>query len=599
MSNLLQFIAIASVVGTVIFIILALIKPVTWRMFSRAWHYYMGLIPLFFYLGGVRLINMLIWQHPSGIYTATPAGLYENLSTIPDTYVNISASSGLNNIFYMQVSPYHFLSLPEQSFIHSLQSGVSWLFEGLRFEFTPRLAIFLSITWALGAILFVAVNTWRYLIYRQNLLRHSRSCSSVEGPVRIAISKKATTPMAIGFIKPLIILPDIVISNCELDMILAHELAHFKRKDVWLKLVILATRAIHWFNPVVHFLSRYMHDLCERSCDEKVVIKMGIRERKLYGETILSMLQQAQVSLICASGLCNSQKNVKRRLTDMLNVKKMRKVMVALSVVLTLVIVGIGGIVAHGFRVDYDADVYYEAAEDDIYFLDNPEDYTNAEDSVAYTIGEPESYEIDETSTPESTSVPRVQRQEFLDYRSYYDNDDIIGQVRIPNTTIDYLVVQGTDNHFYLDHCLQGRRYLPGTIFLDYQADIHNLGDQNWVLFGHNMGRNHKFHALRFFLDEDFFHNNRYILFSTIYAEYIFEVFSAYVTHIDFPYINTRYEDWGHWVNQFANRSLHDAGISVSAEDRILTLSTCDNNQRDYRIAVHAVLRSVTFPHLD
>ena len=206
------------------------------------------------------------------------------------------------------------------------------------------------------------------------------------------------------------------------------------------------------------------------------------------------------------------------------------------------------------------------------------------------------------TPEPTPTPMPRVPRQEFLDYRVHYGNDNIIGRVWVPDTTINYLVVQGTDNDFYLHYDLRHRRYIPGTIFIDYKADIHNPGDQNWVLFGHNMARNHKFHMVRhFILDEDFFHNNRYIYFSTIYADYKFEVFSAYITHIDFPYINTHYDDWGFWINEFANRSLHDAGISLSAEDRILTLSTCHVNlmMRDYRFPVHAVLRSVTFPHLD
>jgi len=191
-----------------------------------------------------------------------------------------------------------------------------------------------------------------------------------------------------------------------------------------------------------------------------------------------------------------------------------------------------------------------------------------------------------------------IPRQQFLDWRVYYGNDDIVGRVWIPDTTIDYLVAQGADNSFYLYHDLQGRRYSPGSIFLDYLADIHTPGDQNWVLFGHNMRANHKFHMVRNFLNYDFFQENRYIFFSTIYADYIFEVFSAYITHVDFPYIWNVYEDWEYWINTFASRSRFDAGIPVSAEDRILTLTTCDGAYRDNRIAVHAVLTHKTFQSL-
>jgi len=206
------------------------------------------------------------------------------------------------------------------------------------------------------------------------------------------------------------------------------------------------------------------------------------------------------------------------------------------------------------------------------------------------------------TPDPGPTPVPRVMRQEFLDYRAHYGNDDIIGRMWIPNTTINYLVTQGTDNSFYLYHDIWQRRSAPGWIFLDYLADVHGQ-DQNMVIFGHNMNRDHMFHSVRRFLNQDFFDNNRYVYFSTIYADYVFEVFSVYITHISWPYIYTNYchrdGGWEYYINAFANRSRFDAGIEVSANDRVLTLSTCENARRDYRIALHARLISETFPHLE
>ena len=223
------------------------------------------------------------------------------------------------------------------------------------------------------------------------------------------------------------------------------------------------------------------------------------------------------------------------------------------------------------------------------------------------TAYEPEpTLEPESTPEPEPTPPPRVPRQEFLDYRAHYGNDDIIGHIWIPNTSVNYLVVQGTDNDFYLKHCIRRNRFLPGWIFLDYLADIHGQGDQNWVVYGHNMRNNIKFNNVRHFaLDYNFFHNNRYIYFSTIYADYVFEVFSSYITHIDFQYTHPNYDIWAggweYWLGLFAANSVFYSGITVSAEDRILTLSTCHPNPafRDYRVAVHARLISETFPHLD
>ena len=229
---------------------------------------------------------------------------------------------------------------------------------------------------------------------------------------------------------------------------------------------------------------------------------------------------------------------------------------------------------------------------------------TPAPPAVAVYVPEP-TPTPEPTPEPTPTPIPRVPRQEFLDYRAHYDNDDIIGHIWIPNTTVNYLVVQGTDNSFYLYHCIRGRRFSPGWIFLDYMADVHGQ-DQNWVIYGHNMRANHKFNNVRHFaLDNNFFQNHRYIYFSTIYADYVFEVFSSYITHISFQYHHVNYDyhpgGWDYWISLFAHNSVFYSGITVSGEDRILTLSTCHPNpvHRDYRIAVHARLISMTFPHLD
>ncbi|MCL2378828.1 MAG: class B sortase [Defluviitaleaceae bacterium] len=215
---------------------------------------------------------------------------------------------------------------------------------------------------------------------------------------------------------------------------------------------------------------------------------------------------------------------------------------------------------------------------------------------------EPEPYEPEPTPDPGPTPPPRVMRPEFLDYREQFGNDGIMARLWVPNTSINYLVPQTTDNVFYLYHDIWGRRSAPGWVWLCTFADLYGE-DQNLVFFGHNMGRDHMFHAVRNFLREDFFFNNRYIYLSTIYADYVFEVFSVYITHISFPYIYSnydhRYGGWEHYINAFAERSHFDAGITVSENDRIITLSTCENARRDYRIAVHGRLISETFPHLD
>lgn len=80
--------------------------------------------------------------------------------------------------------------------------------------------------------------------------------------------------MVMGLWKPVVILPDIPLENKELDMILTHKLVHLKRRDFLVKLMVLLVKTVHWFNPLVYFLSRQLNTLCELSCDEKVVREM-------------------------------------------------------------------------------------------------------------------------------------------------------------------------------------------------------------------------------------------------------------------------------------------------------------------------------------
>jgi beta-lactamase regulating signal transducer with metallopeptidase domain len=106
----------------------------------------------------------------------------------------------------------------------------------------------------------------------------------------------ASTPMILGALRAVIILPAQARSEAELEMALMHEAAHCRRKDTLVKLLVLLARAIHWFNPLAHLMARDIEELCESSCDECVVSRMGMAERRLYGELILSTLERGAVS---------------------------------------------------------------------------------------------------------------------------------------------------------------------------------------------------------------------------------------------------------------------------------------------------------------
>ncbi|MDR1065868.1 MAG: class B sortase [Clostridiales bacterium] len=185
---------------------------------------------------------------------------------------------------------------------------------------------------------------------------------------------------------------------------------------------------------------------------------------------------------------------------------------------------------------------------------------------------------------------PRPELVELM--RSEYANDEIIGYIRIDGTTIDYPVVQSTDNNKYLSVNARGKESGAGAIFLDYENDIER-DDKNMIIYGHNMKTKTMFHELRDYRDKNFFDAHRTIKFCTLYDSYEYEAFSFYKAEDTFNYIQAVFdndEEFLTLLNEMKSRSMHRVDTDVSADDRILTLSTCSNADDDTRYVINAKL---------
>jgi len=107
------------------------------------------------------------------------------------------------------------------------------------------------------------------------------------------------------------------------------------------------------------------------------------------------------------------------------------------------------------------------------------------------------------------------------------------------------------------------------------------------------MRENKMFHAIRYYRSADYFKKHRFIIFDTLYDNYVWEVFSFYRARTDFNYIKVFFRDDDDFFNlarQMKNMSMYDTGVTVTKEDRILTLSTCTNEDPDTRFVLNARL---------
>lgn len=195
---------------------------------------------------------------------------------------------------------------------------------------------------------------------------------------------------------------------------------------------------------------------------------------------------------------------------------------------------------------------------------------------------------------PGQPSVPalRFPRDNFASVLEV--NEDIVGRISIDSLDINYLVTQGTDNDYYLHMGYDRKKSSSGSIFLDYRCNIDlDPLKGHYILYGHNMKNGTMFHNLTKYKDEKFFYNNRVIRFDTLYEDYEWEIFSAYVTDTDFYFIDTTFKDDADWLSfllTVQDKSLFPTNTKLSADDVVLTLCTCTYEFDDARFVIHARL---------
>ncbi|SET19808.1 class B sortase [Anaerobranca gottschalkii] len=171
-------------------------------------------------------------------------------------------------------------------------------------------------------------------------------------------------------------------------------------------------------------------------------------------------------------------------------------------------------------------------------------------------------------------------------------NPDTVAWIFIENSNIDYPVVQGVDNHYYLNINFNGVRNRGGAIFMDYRNNPIDF-DQNTIIYGHRMRDGSMFAHLTKFRDKDFFNNNDKIYLKTREGNYIFKVYSIYVTEANSYYITPNFsteEEYLQFLQYTRKNSIFKKEVELGITDKILTLSTCSYEFDNARLVVHAKL---------
>lgn len=180
------------------------------------------------------------------------------------------------------------------------------------------------------------------------ILREQCADLVIDREIPLRVSAAADCPMLAGFIHPTLYLPDERISRTDAAFIFRHELTHYKHGDLWLKLLLLAARCLHWFNPLVHLIARFAQEDIEAACDDAVVRGHDGAYRRAYGETILrSAIAQSQKRKALVSCFGDDKKTLMRRFEGLFD-KSVKKRGVALVVMIALLVASLGCTIAVG-----------------------------------------------------------------------------------------------------------------------------------------------------------------------------------------------------------------------------------------------------------
>lgn len=171
-------------------------------------------------------------------------------------------------------------------------------------------------------------------------------------------------------------------------------------------------------------------------------------------------------------------------------------------------------------------------------------------------------------------------------------NSDVIGFIEVPYLNISYPILKGPDNDFYLRRGLNKQYDIAGSIFIDVN-NSDDLYDDNTVIYGHHLEIDSMFTRLHELRDQAFAEKHREIYITSEDGLHEYKIFSVYGVPADYDYrtLNFRYDE--EKINYF-NKLKSKSEVSLQTDDfknddKIITLSTCEYDYDDQRLAVQAV----------
>lgn len=162
--------------------------------------------------------------------------------------------------------------------------------------------------------------------------------TGVKGALGLYTNSLISSPLLIGFFRPCIVLPTTGLSESDFENTIRHELIHYRRRDMFYKWLVQVTVCLHWFNPLVHLMSREVNRACELSCDEAVIKSLDAEGRRAYGDTLLNAVAMggSYRDSLASVTLNESAQLLKERLDAIMNCQKKSRFIVPITLLATI-----------------------------------------------------------------------------------------------------------------------------------------------------------------------------------------------------------------------------------------------------------------------
>lgn len=333
MNETMKLILSLSLSGSILAVLIFIIKPLIKYKLSKTIQYYIWIVVLlrliipFSFEGSI--MNNVFYHHSTTIEKSTQ-GTVLPITGIEGNPSNSSTDSILPNV-----------SENVAKGVYNGDADHSRYFRDLFNQYVLSL-------WLLGIIIALTVNLISYARFSKSLRQTNKPATEEQNiiltgllhpkgqdKVRLVRNRFVSTPMLIGILKPWIIIPDSNFHEEQLKYMLLHELVHLRRFDLAIKWLTMIVASIHWFNPLMYFLKKEINHACELACDEAVIQNLNQAEKQAYGDTLISVVAEQRYPLgVLQATMCEEKKSLKERLITIMNHTKKSKRVIAFSVLL-------------------------------------------------------------------------------------------------------------------------------------------------------------------------------------------------------------------------------------------------------------------------